>query len=235
MSQPPGSWDPYSGQSTGQSGGQYGSGPGPQNPYGSGESYPAPSPSQYSPSQYSPPPAYGGYPPAGTGPYGQPAYPGPYGQQYGPPPGQPGLQRPGAALAAAVLGYIQAGIVLLCSFAVLAAGTAATEALLIGILQLISVGLLIFGAVQLSTGTGRTMMLVASGLQLLLVVYYLIRFSSIGNAIDLGSDQGVFIVVPLFFAVMPAVALGLTLNRMIPPYIASKRTQGPTPNTSWGQ
>lgn len=212
MSQPPSSWDPHPGQQ------DYPQGP--QNPYGSTEAFQQPNQNQPA---YTPPPQYGGYPPAAYGsPYGQPGYP----PQYGAAPGAgQGPQRPGAALAAAVLSYIQAGLVLLSSFFVLAAGTASTEALLIGILQLVSVGLLIFGAVQITSGSGRTMVIAASALQLALVVYYLIRFSTIGDAIDFDEDSGVLVVVPLFFAVMPAVALVLALNRMVSAFIAAKQAQ----------
>lgn len=237
MSQPPSSWDPNAGQSgysPGQpdySQGQYGSGGGS--------------------SSYTPPPQYGGYPPAETQqhygqqpypqqPYGQPGYGQPpgYPPQYGTPYGAPtGPQRPGAALAAAVLSYIQAGLVLICSFVVLAAGSGSTEFLLIGILQLVSIGLLIFGAVQVTSGTGRTMLIAACVLQLALVVYYLIRFSNVAGDIDFDEDSGVVVVVPLFFAVMPAVALGLLFNKMVTQYIAAKsgRPAGGPPPQQWGQ
>lgn len=226
MSQPPSSWDPNAGQQ-GRAPGQYGDSGG----YGQQPSY-------------SPPPQYGGYPPAETQQYGQPQYGQPpygYGQQpgyppqYGTPYGAPsGPQRPGAALAAAVLSYIQAGVVLICSFFVLAAGTELTELLLIGIVQLISVGLLIFGAVQITSGTGRNMMIAACVLQLALVVYYLIRIASL-DELDAADTEGA-VVIPLFFAVMPAVALALVFNRMVTQYIAAKSGQrsGGT-QQQWGQ
>lgn len=224
MSQPPSSWDPHAGQQ------DYPQGP--QNPYGSTESFQQQPPSQPA---YVPPPQYGGYPPAAYGapsvaygaPYGQPGYPPPYGGPVGP-------QRPGAALAAAVLSYVQAGIVLICSFFVLAVGTANTEALLIGILQLISVGLLIFAAVQITSGTGRTMMLIASGVQLGLVVYYMIRFSSYSNDFDFQDSNGA-VVIPLFFAVMPAVAFCLALSSAVTRFIADKQSQAQAQNTPWGR
>lgn len=229
MSQPPSSWDPHAGQQ------DYPQGP--QNPYGSTESFGQ----QYQPqgqpqgqSGYTPPPPYGGYPPApyGNPPYGQPGYPPPgYGGQYGP---ARGPQRPGAALAAAVLSYIQAGIVLFCSFFVLAAGTELTELLLIGIVQLISVGLLIFGAVQVTSGSGRMMAIIGNGLQLALVLYYLIRITSVGNDLE-GADVEGAIVIPLFFAVMPAVAIGLAFNGAVTRYIAEKQGQQPGQTSPWGR
>lgn len=218
MSQPPSSWDPNAGQQ------DYPQGP--QNPYGSRESFSQPS--------YTQPPPYGGYPPAGQ--YGQPGYPAPqYGAPYG---GPPGPQRPGAALAAAVLSYIQAGVVLICSFFVLAAGTAVTELLLIGIVQLISVGLLIFGAVQITSGSGRMMLFIGNGLQLALVLYYLIRISNVGDDLEGFGDEGA-VVIPLFFAVVPAVALGLALNSAVTRFIVEKQGQSqgnaPAQNPQWGR
>lgn len=219
MSQPPSSanpWDPQARQQDHPHG--------PQNPYGSTESFAQPP----QPS-YTPPPQYGGYPPAAYGtPYGQPGYAAPYGVPYGAPTGP---QRPGAALAAAVLSYIQAGVVLICSFFVLAAGTAVTELLLIGIVQLISVGLLIFGAVQVTSGTGRMMLFLGNGVQLALVVYYLIRISTLGSDLE-GADSEGAVVIPLFFAVMPAVALGLALSGAVTRFIAEKQTQAQ--NQQWG-
>lgn len=227
MSQPPSSWDPNAGQQ-GYSGGS--------SPSSGGSSFGA---TQYG-QQYTPPPAYGGYPPAesqyGQPPYGygqQPGYPPP---QYGTPYGQPSAsQRPGAALAAAVLSYIQAGVVLICSFFVLAAGTELVELLLVGIVQLISVGLLIFGAVQITSGTSRNMLIAASVLQLLLVLYYLVRIASL-DELDAADAEGA-VVIPLFFAVMPAVALGLCFNRMVTQYIAAKTAPRPAPPPApqWGQ
>ncbi len=224
MSQPPSSWDPNAGQQ------DYPQGP--QNPYGGTESFAQPN----QPS-YSPPPQYGGYPPAAHGgQYAQPGYPAPqYGAPYGAPYGGPsGPQRPGAALAAAVLSYIQAGVVLICTFFVLAAGTALTELLLIGIVQLISVGLLIFGAVQITAGSGRLMLYIGNGLQLALVVYYLIRISTVGDDLDGFGDQAT-VVIPLFFAVMPAVALGLALNGAVTQFIAAKQGQSTAQNPQWGR
>ncbi|MBA3417453.1 MAG: hypothetical protein H0U09_01925 [Geodermatophilaceae bacterium] len=212
MSQPPSSWNPPGGQQEHPQG--------PQNPYGSTESFAQPT--------YTPPPPYGGYPPAYGNPYGQPSYP----AQYGGPPGAPaGPERPGAALAAAVLSYIQAGIVLLCSFFVLAAGTSVTELLLIGIVQLVSVGLLIFGAVQVTSGSGRLMLLVGNGLQLALVAYYLIRISTLGTDLE-GADSEGAVVIPLFFAVMPVVALVLALNSAVSRFISEKKQ---AQNPQWRQ
>ncbi|MBA3524330.1 MAG: hypothetical protein H0T85_07230 [Geodermatophilaceae bacterium] len=203
-----------------------------------GNDRPPPSSNEYPPpatrvppaqQSYTAPPAYGGYPPQApayggypTGAYPPTPYPGTgYPGGYGAPFGAPGPLRPGAALAAAVVSYIQAAFVLMGSFFVLAAGVELTEALVVGVLQLVTVGLLIFGGVQVTGGSGRAVMLVASGSQLVLVVYYLIRITTISE-FDINNGDGPWFVFPLFYAVLPAVALGLTLTRAVTDWIALK-------------
>lgn len=228
MSQPPSSWDPHAGQDPHGQRDQPGQGQYPQAQYGQGQ-YPQ---GQYGQGQYgaqqqpyTPPPQYGGYPPPA---YGQPSYGAP---QYGAPYGMPtGPQRPGAALAAAVLAYIQAGLVLICSFVVLAAGAAAAEPLVIGIIQLVSVGLLVFGGVQLTGGSGRMLMVIANAVQLVLVIYYLIRFAPVSDVLDL--DGGGLFVIPLIFGVMPAIALGLTFTAAVTRFLVEKQ-QRPPQNQQW--
>ncbi len=196
-------------------------------------------------SQYQAPTGYGhDAPPTGYGPaqppgYApNPGYPGPYGYpQYGYPL-QQGPVRPGGATASAVLMFIQGGIVLFSTvyvlfFASLAGGVSAagvseadsyeTEFTIIGILQLVSVGLLIFGGVQLLSGSanGRVLTILACVAQLVLVLYWMIR---IGTFPDFGDDGGVFFfVVPLFYAVLPVVALPLALGKPVTDYVAAKQ------------
>lgn len=173
-------------------------------------------------------PANPGYP---TGP----GYPPPYGY---PPYGYPmqrGPIRPGGATASAVLMFIQAAVVLISTFYVLffaslAGGVSAagvsradsleTEFTIIGILQLVSVGLLIFGGVQLLGGSGRIVTIIACGAQLAFVLYWMIR---IGSLPDFGEDAAFFFVVPLFYAVLPLVALPLALGRPVTEYLAAKQ------------
>ncbi len=171
-----------------------------------------------------PAPGYGpGYPP-GAAPYGFQ----PYG--YGP----RGPVRPGGATAAVVLMFIQAGVVLISTFYVLffasLAGTASSagvseadsyevEFTVIGILQLVSVGLLIFAGVQLLGGTSRTLTIVSCAVQLAFVIYWMIR---IGSLPDFGDEGTTFFVVPLMYAVLPIVALPLALGRPVTDYIAAK-------------
>jgi len=149
---------------------------------------------------------------------------------------QRGPVRPGAATASAVLMFIQGGIVLFSTlyvlfFASLAGSVSAaglseadsyeTEFTIIGILQLVSVGLLIFAGIQLLGGSGRTLAIVACGLQLAFVVYWMIR---IGSLPEFGGDSGgFFFVVPLFYAVLPVVALPLAMGKPVADYITAKR------------
>lgn len=200
---------------------QYAYGP-PQPGYGtSAPGYPAAQPS-YGPPQpgYGPPP---------------PGYPAPFGY-----PLQRGPVRPGGATAAAVLLFIQASVVLISTFYVLffaslasgisasgvsGADAAESEWTIVGILQLVSVGLLIFGGVQLLSGSGRILTLVACGIQLAFVVYWMVR---IGSLPEFDTDGSFFFVVALMYAVLPAVALGLAAQRPVAEYMASKRALSST-------
>ncbi|MDQ4040000.1 MAG: hypothetical protein M3313_17020 [Actinomycetota bacterium] len=206
---------------------QPGYGPGAQTAYGYG-------PGAAQPLGYAVPPP--GYPQPMPG-YGPPppGYPGPYGY-----PTQRGPIRPGGATASAVLMFIQAAVVLFSTFYVLffasLAGSASsagvseadsyeTEFTIVGILQLVSVGLLIFAGVQLLGGGNRTLTIVACGVQLAFVLYWMIR---IGSLPDFGEDGTFFFVVPLMYAVLPLVALPLALSRPVTDYLAAKRSASGT-------
>ncbi|CAN5399407.1 hypothetical protein BH24ACT9_BH24ACT9_06700 [soil metagenome] len=190
---------------------------------------------------YAGPPGYpapgygaGAQPPPGYPP--NPGYPAPYGYQSYGYPAQRGPQRPGGATASAVLMFIQGGLVLFATlyvlfFASVASGISSagvseadsleTEWTIIGILQLVSVGLLIFGGVQTLGGGGRIVTIVACGSQVALTLYWMIR---IGSLPEFGDDGGPFLfVVPLFYAVLPVVALSLALGRPVTEYIVAKQ------------
>ena len=224
---------------------QPGYGPGAQAPYAYGPPQPG-----YGPAAPGSPAAQPGYGPAGPGyPAAQPGY-GPPQPGYGPPPpdypapyGYPvqrGPVRPGGATAAAVLLFIQASVVLISTFYVLffaslasgisasgvsGADAAESEWTIVGILQLVSVGLLIFGGVQLLSGSGRTLTFVACGIQLVFVVYWMVR---IGSLPEFDTDGSFFFVVALMYAVLPVVALGLAAQRPVAEYIAAKRALSST-------
>ncbi|CAN5182890.1 hypothetical protein BH20ACT5_BH20ACT5_20500 [soil metagenome] len=233
MSQPPSSWDPNTGQqpygqgSYGQ--GQQGQGQQGQGQYGGQQGQGQQGQGEYGGQPpYTPPPQYGGYPPVGYGqpPYGAPQYGSPYGMPTGP-------QRPGGALAAAVLAYIQAGLVLIGSLVVLTGATASAEWLVVAIAQLVSVGLLIFGAVQLTSGTGRKVLLVGNAGQLALVLYWSIRLATVGDAVNEIGDFGGAFVLPLFYAVLPAIGLGLSYTSAVTRFLVDQQVPPPPQRPQW--
>lgn len=200
---------PYSGPpATGQ--------PPPATPAGGGYpgyGYP---PAGYPPTGY---PGYG-YPP-GAG-YGYPAGYGGYppGAGYGYPAGYPGADpnpRPGTVIAAAVLAYINAGLLILAGSLLLlgasivadvesatdSSTTYGAEFALDGILNLVAGGLLIAGGVVL---TGRKpagrILLSAGGLLVVAeAIYWLIRFA--------GLSLGGFIVYAVLFAALAIASAAL--------------------------
>lgn len=178
-------------------------------------------------------PGGGGFPQAPQAPgYEQGGYPqqGGYGampqapQEYGGP-----VARPGGTTAAAVLAFVQAGITLITT-GILAIALAAiadlandqavtdaggvdisaslTEAWIITVVQLIGVGLLIFGGVKLMSGTAGPLFLIAVGLQIALCIYWLVREAAP--------------VVPVALIVMPIVALFLSLSSANKDYVRSR-------------
>jgi hypothetical protein len=177
----------------------------------------------------SPYPGYGvpyGYPP----PYGYPGqygYPGPWG-----PVPPTGPRRPGQVVAAAVLAFVQAGLVLLASVyvfffasiarvAVLDAGGSvgeldelANEGSVLALIQVLSVVALVVGGV-LALGRRRRqafpVLVGALALQVVLAVYWGVRLSVVGNDLPGPDPATVFTWFSLFFAAMPVVALGLVL------------------------
>jgi hypothetical protein len=177
-------------------------------------SYPGPPPTeqfaqpQYPTARYSQYPAgqYPQYPAYGQQPYGQPYAPAPYGAPPGygyPPPGYgyppypaapTGPRRPGLVMAASVLGYVNAGLLLLAGV-LLFFGAAVvsdledvagsntsydTEFALDGIVNFVAAGLVIAGAVML-TGrkpVGRILLAVGNGIVVASCVYWLVRMNS---------------------------------------------------------
>lgn len=184
----------------------------------------------------------GGYPQSGG--FQQPAYPqapsyahGPGGLPQAPPDhGRGGpIEKPGGVTGAAVLAFIQAGITLITTgllFLALAAsegmasdlgvdlGGALAEFWVVAFVQLAGVVILIFGAVQLMSGTARTLFVAAAGLQIALCLYWLIR--SVTASGDSATGAGVSVVIPVLFAVMPVIALILSLGGTTSKYLQAK-------------
>ena len=149
---------------------------------------------------YPPPPGYG-YPPPG---YGYPAVP-------------PGERRPGTLLAAAVLGYVAAGLLILAGILLfdgaslvhdidtqtgLNNDSVTTELVLDGFANLIAAALLIAGAVVMTGGRppGRVMYSVGAGIVLVESIYWMARWAD---------DLPYLVVYALLFAALAVVGLAL--------------------------
>jgi hypothetical protein len=200
------------------------------NEYGQ-QPYPGQQP--YQGGQQQPQQGYG-YPQTPAG--GQPVYAGqPYPQQqpgYGPAP----VEKPGAVTGAAVLGFIQAGLTLITtgilffgligtSSTASAAGTDTTMGWVVALAQLAGLVLLIFGAVQLMSGTSRGLYLIGAGVELAICLYYLISIvaSDTGGLSVLADMKAAATVIPIVFAVMPLIGLILALGQGTSRYIQAKR------------
>jgi len=222
MSNPNEPWsNPYGQPGQGDPGQQYGQQP--ANPqqypgYGQPQQPPAgyPAPGQQ-PGQY---PAQGGYP---SNPYGQPYPPGQFGQY----PMVNPARRPGGATAAAVLSYIQAGVLLIIGIILLAGaktfddfggdGATTAELALDGIINLALGGLFIAGAVMLTSGRSRNVLLIACLANLADAIYWVARAVSGGKALV------------LFFIVLPIIALALILNSAVTNWLRVKASGGAAP------
>ena len=128
------------------------------------------------------------------------------------------VARTGAVTAAATLACLQAGITAVTTVLVLlgARGDGAAVEIVLGLVQAVGVVLLMVGAVRLLRGVGRSMLLAGCGLELVLCVYYLIRYASNESTADrlTGSGAGVIVGIPVLFAVMPAASLLLAMSRL---------------------
>lgn len=178
-------------------------------------------------------PAYPGTPPGGQPVYaGQPYPQGGYGG-YGPAP----MEKPGSVTGAAVLGFIQAGITLITT-AIIFIGLIGTASLqtsdaaigwIVAFAQLAGLILLIFGAVQLMSGTNRMLYVVGAILELLVCAYYLINIMGSdtrgsGVFVELAEDMKAAItVIPIVFAVMPVIGLILVLGSGTTRWLQAKR------------
>jgi hypothetical protein len=187
-----------------------------------------------------PPPAAPGWAPPGYGnqygpgyPYGAPpapGYPAPYPAWGWPvPPAPP--RKPGQVIAAAVLSFVQAALVLVASLYVflfasvaeIAAGAPgfsasrteelAAEGQILATVQLASaIALVVAGIMALSRRTHAAWLLlvVTSAVQVLLALYWMVRLTGlVGDGVDSG---GALAASAMFFLAGPAVALGLVLT-----------------------
>lgn len=187
------------------------------------------SPTHPGPAPYQPQPGYPAAPGYGPGP-GAPvamAYPGPYGG-YGP-PRRNGPPRPGGATAAAVLHFVQGGIVLIASLYLLFAlsviealtETTQSEFTIVTVVQLASAGLLIAGGVTLLSGNSLVLSYVAGAVQLALVLYWAIRIASFTSG-ELDEVFPSLAIMSMFFAVLPIIALSLSATTGVRRWAAEK-------------
>jgi hypothetical protein len=118
-------------------------------------------------------------------------------------------------MAAAALGCLQAGITAVTTVLVFlgAWGDGTTVEVGLGLVQAVGTALLLVGAVRLLRGARRSTLLAGCGLELVLCVYYLIRYASTESAAD-GLTTGAVVVIPVLFAVMPATGLLLATSRL---------------------
>jgi hypothetical protein len=182
-------------------------------------------------------------PPSGRPPYGQPFYgPAPYGPPgygppgYGPPPywspgAPPRPRRPGQVTAAAVLSFVQAGLVLMATLYIwllvsmgrLASATLhgprdggplVTEGTVLAIIQVLSVvALLTAGALALARRSRLAwgVVLAAAVLQVVLSGYWALRLPALLSDLPSGAPDTAFAAFTVFFAACPLVTLGLVV------------------------
>jgi hypothetical protein len=166
-------------------------------------------PPQYVPPQYAPPRQYA--PPPQYAPYGQP--------QWGPPPGwgwapyPPRPQRPGTVIAAAVLVFASAVLVLVgtvyamafSALLSLARGPDAGIGPVVALLQLALAGLLVVGGLRV-LNRDRWWLLGAAAGQLAMTVYWLVVLDDVAPS----TVDGSVLTLPLLYGALAVVAAGLT-------------------------
>ncbi|MCW2525179.1 MAG: hypothetical protein JWM76_39 [Pseudonocardiales bacterium] len=201
-----------------------------------------PDPGVYSQPQYGQPPydqPQYGQPPYSQPQYGQPTYPSPYPISYPAPgyspypvpgglPGQwpGGPPRPGQVMAASVLGYVTAGLLILAGLLLLIGATIVNdlsnsldgddhgltaEFVFDGFGNLVAAGLLIAGGSMLTTGNWRGRLLISVGAAIVsaFAVYWIIRTQWNG-----------VIVWGVIFTAMPIIAVGLAFGRPVTDWLA---------------
>jgi hypothetical protein len=144
------------------------------------------------------------------------------------------IPRPGTVTAAAVRGYVLAGITLIPTVLMLA-GAASGDATgadsdaaigwLVIIAQLIGAALLIAGGVQIMGGKSRSLMVAGAGLELAISLFWIIRVAAIeSGGIDvIVAGMGVIIGIAIFFAIMPTISLVMSLGASTTQFLQSRR------------
>jgi hypothetical protein len=196
--------------------------------YGAAPQYGAPQPYGAAP-QYGAPQPYGAAPPHGAAPqYGAPQ---PYGASVGPAPGR----RPGIVTTAAVLAFVNAGIVIitkLLAFAILATFTSNAIAdwgmglvvanYVVLLSKLVAGGLLIWGGVAALQGRSRRILVIATVTQATLsVLGVVVSLASSGGR---GSGGGSWYVGTFLELVFTAIILTLILQPSSTEFFRARKT-----------
>ncbi len=200
-----------------------------------------PDPSGGYPQQGGTPP--GGYPQQGTPPGGYPQQGGyPQAPGYSSMPQAPQeysggpIPRPGSVMAAAVLAYVQAGITSITTvLAFIGLGTGDITGgdlileLLVAIAQAVGIALLIMGGVQFAAGKSRNLLVAGCALELVICLYYLIRFLTADtDGVDqqlVNAATGVMVFIVVFFATMPTISLIISLGSSSTQFLESRRAR----------
>lgn len=137
------------------------------------------------------------------------------------------IARPGAATAAAVLAFVQAGITAIPGVLSLigSVNTGDAETWLATLAVLAGVALLIVGGVQLMGGKAVNLLVIACALEVAISLYYIIRAATIDSegieAVNYG--KGVIMGFAVFFAIMPVIAVILARGSATTQFLQSRR------------
>jgi hypothetical protein len=180
-------------------------------------------------------PQQGGYPQSGGFPQAPSYAPGAGGLPAAPPDQGHGgpIPRPGTVTAAAVLGFVQAGITTITTLLIIAGLVSANAqgtgmGWLLAIAQVAGIVLLIWGGVQLMTGRGRGIFFGGAVLELVICGFYIIRFLTVETGgFKLAEDfKSAGVLIALVFAIMPAISLALSMGAGTTQFMASRRGSG---------
>ncbi|MFL6123020.1 hypothetical protein, partial [Actinophytocola sp.] len=145
------------------------------------------------------------------------------------------IPRPGTVTAAAVLGYVEAGITLIPTILILiglasgdnnnANGSDLAFSWILVIAQVIGAALLIAGGVQIMGGKSRTLLVVGAALEIVICLTWIIRIAAIDSGgIDIvDTGKGIVIGVGIFFAIMPTITLVMSLGGSTTQFLQSRR------------
>lgn len=145
----------------------------------------------------------------------------------GPPPSRPDPRRPGIATAAAVLGFVEAGLALLWLLPSLVAGLALGASSSPGwfftlVAVLVGCGGLLLGGVRLLRGAGWRLLVGTTAVEIAALVTPVLIGSVVGAA-----PGAVVVVVLVVLLALPATRLGLLLPRRVSAWVDR---QTPVPN-----